>query len=120
MQQLGLTYDLFTSTHTENHFKVSQDIFLKLQRKRHTSITQTEQQWYCAGREALFARPLRGRRVLYLCHFPNARGDQCDNCGNLLDATLLINPRASTSGLALELRDNRALLPGPGQAGAAR
>ncbi len=29
-QKLGLTYDLFTSTHTENHFKVSQDIFLAL------------------------------------------------------------------------------------------
>ena len=29
-QRLGLTYDLFTSTHTENHFKVSQNIFLAL------------------------------------------------------------------------------------------
>jgi len=29
-QKLGLTYDLFTSTHTENHFKVSQAIFLAL------------------------------------------------------------------------------------------
>jgi methionyl-tRNA synthetase len=29
-QKLGLTYDLFTSTHTENHFKVSQSIFLAL------------------------------------------------------------------------------------------
>src|SRR5258706_15180517 len=28
----GITYDLFTSTHTENHFKVSQVIFLALQK----------------------------------------------------------------------------------------
>src|SRR5512143_100558 len=26
----GITYDLFTTTHTENHFRVSQDIFLPL------------------------------------------------------------------------------------------
>src|SRR5512134_3708346 len=29
-QKLGLTYDLFTSTHTQNHFKVSQSLFLAL------------------------------------------------------------------------------------------
>jgi len=28
----GITYDLFTTTHTENHFKVSQDMFLALQK----------------------------------------------------------------------------------------
>ncbi|MEP7359560.1 MAG: class I tRNA ligase family protein, partial [Anaerolineales bacterium] len=44
-QQAGLTYDLFTSTHTENHFKVSQDIFLVLQ-SRGLLFTQTEPQWY--------------------------------------------------------------------------
>ena len=30
----------------------------------------------------------------YICHYPEARGDQCDNCGNLLDATKLINPHS--------------------------
>src|SRR5512140_1167477 len=29
-QKAGLTYDLFTSTHTSNHFNVSQKIFLSL------------------------------------------------------------------------------------------
>ncbi|MCJ7702632.1 MAG: class I tRNA ligase family protein, partial [Anaerolineales bacterium] len=29
-QKLGINYDLFTTTHTENHFKVSQSIFLAL------------------------------------------------------------------------------------------
>ena len=31
---LGIKWDLFTSTHTENHFKVTQDIFLRLYEKR--------------------------------------------------------------------------------------
>ena len=29
----------------------------------------------------------------YLCHFPDAKGDQCDGCGKLLNATELIKPR---------------------------
>jgi len=31
-----------------------------------------------------------------ICGYEEARGDQCDNCGNLLDALELINPRSKT------------------------
>jgi methionyl-tRNA synthetase len=101
--QAGLAYDLFTSTHTENHFRVSQDIFLKL-RANGCLFTQTEKQWY-APAEGRFLPDRYVEGECYICHYPNARGDQCDNCGNLLDATQLIQPRARTSGTALELRE---------------
>ena len=29
-----------------------------------------------------------------ICHYPRARGDQCENCGNLLDPLQLIDPRS--------------------------
>ena len=29
-QRLGISYDIFTSTHTENHFEVAQKVFLTL------------------------------------------------------------------------------------------
>jgi methionyl-tRNA synthetase len=102
-QQLGLTYDLFTSTHTENHFRVSQDIFNRL-REQGALYTETEKQWY-APTEKRFLPDRYVEGECYICHYPNARGDQCDNCGNLLEATQLINPRAKTTGVALELRD---------------
>jgi len=101
--RLGLTYDLFTSTHTENHFRISQDIFLKL-RENGYLFTQTEKQWY-APDEKRFLPDRYVEGTCYICGYTGARGDQCDNCGNLLDATLLINPRARTSGGKLELRD---------------
>ena len=41
----GSPFDLFTSTHTENHFRVSQDIFLKLLADGDL-FRQTEPQWY--------------------------------------------------------------------------
>jgi methionyl-tRNA synthetase len=44
------------------------------------------------------------------CGFEKARGDQCDNCGNLLDPLDLINPYSAISGSRdLEVRDTRHL-----------
>ncbi|MDH4384149.1 MAG: methionine--tRNA ligase [Caulobacter sp.] len=44
------------------------------------------------------------------CAFEKARGDQCDNCGNLLDPTDLINPYSVISGSRnIEVRDTRHL-----------
>jgi methionyl-tRNA synthetase len=44
------------------------------------------------------------------CGFAKARGDQCDNCGNLLDPTDLIDPYSAISGSRdLEVRDTTHL-----------
>ena len=100
-QKLGLSYDLFTSTHTENHFKVSQSIFLALQQNGYL-YTERQQQWYSPSQKRFLPdRYVEG--TCYLCGYPNARGDQCDNCGNLLDATLLQNPRSKIDAVAPEL-----------------
>jgi len=102
-QKLGLTYDLFTSTHTENHFKVAQDIFLALQKNGYI-YTARDRQWYSpTQRRFLPDRYVEG--VCYICGYPNARGDQCDGCGSLLDATLLINPRSKIDGMTPELHE---------------
>jgi len=99
--KLGLSYDLFTTTHTHNHFRVSQDIFSALLDHGYL-FRQEEAQWYApAENRFLPDRYIEGE--CYICHYPNARGDQCDNCGNLLDSTQLIRPR-SRRGTALELR----------------
>ena len=44
-QKMGLTYDLFTSTHTENHFKVSQAMFSALL-ENGFMYKETQKQWY--------------------------------------------------------------------------
>ncbi len=44
------------------------------------------------------------------CGFEKARGDQCDNCGHLLDPVDLINPYSSVSGSRnIEIRDTNHL-----------
>lgn len=104
-QKLGLTYDLYTSTHTANHFKVSQSIFLALQ-KRGYLYADRQQQWY-APSQGRFLPDRYVEGTCYFCGYPNARGDQCDGCGNLLDATLLVQPRSKMDGSTPILKETQ-------------
>ena len=44
-----------------------------------------------------------------ICGYPEARGDQCDNCGNQLDPTDLIDPRSKIDGATPEFRETNHL-----------
>ncbi len=99
----GITYDMFTTTHSENHYKVSQAMFLALQ-KNGFLFKQFSKQWYSPSSDKFLPdRYVEG--TCYICGYENARSDQCDNCGNVLEPEKLINPRAKTGDGALELRD---------------
>jgi methionyl-tRNA synthetase len=102
-QKLGLTYDLFTSTHTANHFDVSQKIFLAL---KHNGFlyTNSELQWF-APSQGRFLPDRYVEGTCYICGYEYARSDQCDRCGNLLDPAKLINPRSKIDGSTPELRE---------------
>ena len=102
-QKLGLAYDLYTSTHTENHFKVSQSIFLALQKNNYL-YTERQQQWFAAS-QGRFLPDRYVEGTCYICGYNNARGDQCDSCGSLLDASQLIEPRSKIDGTRPELRE---------------
>lgn len=94
--RLGLSFDLFTHTDTENHHAVSQDIFLRLHEKGYL-YTEIQQQLFSVSEQRFLPdRYVEG--VCPNCGFDGARGDQCDNCGRLLDALELINPRSRTDG----------------------
>ncbi len=101
-QQLGLTYDLFTSTHTENHFSVSQKMFLALLKNGYL-YRDRQLQWYSLTQQRFLPdRYVEG--TCYICGYPNTRSDQCDRCGNVLDPEKLINPRSRIDGSVPELR----------------
>jgi methionyl-tRNA synthetase len=90
-QKIGISYDLFTHTDTETHHQVTQDFFLRM--LEGGCLYKERQELMYSERERRFLPDRYVEGECYICHYANARGDQCDNCGNLLDATKLIKPR---------------------------
>ena len=93
---LGLSYDLFTRTTTGNHYLTVQEMFRTVQRNGYM-VEQTAQ----AAISPSTGRTLPDRYIegtCPICGYGEARGDQCDNCGNQLDATDLIDPRSKING----------------------
>ena len=85
---LGINWDLFTTTHTQNHFDITQDIFLRLHEKGFI-YKDTMSQPFCEEHNRFLAdRYVEG--ICPNCNSNGARGDQCDGCGNTLDPKDLI------------------------------
>jgi len=101
-QRLGISYDLFTHTDTENHHRVSQDFFLALLEKGYFYKQVQEQMYSEAQKRFLPDRYVEG--ICPVCGYESARGDQCDNCNTLLDPQDLINPRSKIDGSTPVLR----------------
>lgn len=92
LRRLGISLDLYTHTDTENHYRVTQDFFLKLYRDGYIFKQRVPQLYDVDAARFLPDRYVEGECPI--CHYARARGDQCENCGNLLDPLQLINPRS--------------------------
>jgi methionyl-tRNA synthetase len=96
MRDLGVTYDLYTRTTTGNHYEVVQQLFLALNRNGYIVPRTTKGAISPSTGRTLPDRYIEG--TCPICGYDGARGDQCDNCGNQLDAIDLINPRSRING----------------------
>ena len=101
---LGLTFDLFTHTDTDNHWRVTQDMFRThlegayIYRDRQRQLFDTQAQRFLPDRY------VEGRCPF--CDHPEARGDQCDQCGRTYEAVELTAPRSRITGSTeLEVRE---------------
>ncbi len=102
-QALGITYDLFTHTDTENHYQVARDIFTACLNNGYL-YKHTVSQFYSESEKRFLPdRYIEG--TCPHCRFEGARGDQCDNCGKLLEPTELVNPRSKNDGSTPVLRE---------------
>lgn len=101
-KKLNITFDLYTHTRTKNHRAIVQEELLKLLKNGYLFEKEIKQ-LYCkkCGR-FLPDRYVEGKCPN--CRYEEARGDQCDECGKLLDPTDLINPRCKVCGEKPEIR----------------
>ncbi|MDO8470921.1 MAG: methionine--tRNA ligase [bacterium] len=99
LKRFFIEYDLYTSTHTPNHRKVVQEMFLKLLGNGFITILKTEQLYSEHSKKFLQDRYIEGECPH--CHAKDARGDQCESCGRQLDPLELINPVSKVDKSAL-------------------
>ena len=102
--KLGLTFDLFTHTDTQNHWDVTQDLF-----RTHLEggyIYQASQQQLYDAKASRFLPDRYVEGNCPFCDYDEARGDQCDQCGRTYEAVELKNPRSRITGnTSLEVRE---------------
>ncbi|WP_084075111.1 methionine--tRNA ligase [Demequina sp. NBRC 110052] len=96
LTSLGLSYDLFTRTTTGNHYKVAQELFKAVHRNGYMVEQTTRGAISPSTGRTLPDRYIEG--TCPICGTDGARGDQCDACGNQLDAIDLINPVSRING----------------------
>jgi methionyl-tRNA synthetase len=100
--QLGFSFDLFTNTHTVVHERTVQELFLGLLENGCIS-RRTEENAYCPNhRRFLPDRYLYG--TCPYCGFAEARGDECDNCGRVLEPKQLKDPKCRLCSTPAEFR----------------
>jgi len=106
-QWFNINFDKWGRTSTPEQTQIVQHIFNKCDEAgliREDTISQL----YCESCE----RFLADRYVLGTCPhcgYEDARGDQCENCGKLLDPTDLIDPRCNTCGHTPVEKDTKHL-----------
>ena len=107
-RRFGLSFDHFGRSSAPRNHALTQHFYRRLDAAGLIEERTVRQVW-----SPVDGRFLPDRYVLGTCPrcgSAAARGDQCDDCGSLLDPTDLIRPRSALSGdSALELRDSRHL-----------
>ena len=94
--RLGIAFDLYTTTGTDNHRRVAQDFFLRLLENGYLYRQETLQFFDEEAGRFLPDRYIEG--TCPHCGYTEARGDQCDDCGRTLDPQELVSPRSKLSG----------------------
>jgi len=93
---LNIQLDNFSGTSHQNHIKDSQDFFTNLNEAGYIKKRSLQQFYDAHKKRFLSDRLVEG--ICPFCQAKGARGDQCDECGKLIDAMELIEPKSKLSG----------------------
>jgi methionyl-tRNA synthetase len=103
--ELGLSFDLYWKTSDPGHKAVAQDVFLRLKEGGHIYEKTMDASWCPSCKKFRPDRYIEGECPH--CGFPRSRGDQCEECGRMLDPFDLGRPRCKVCGSAVERRETR-------------
>ncbi|HMR82088.1 MAG TPA: methionine--tRNA ligase [Niabella sp.] len=95
MEQMGISFDIYSRTTSPVHHKTASDFFKKLYDGGLFEERESEQYYDEKANMFLADRYITGECPV--CHNPNAYGDQCEKCGSSLSPEQLIQPRSTLS-----------------------
>jgi methionyl-tRNA synthetase len=95
---LGISFDIYHRTSSSLHHETAQEFFTALNNQGDLEVKENEQYFDEEANTFLADRYIIG--TCPVCGYPNAFGDQCENCGSSLSPDQLINPRSTLSGKA--------------------
>jgi len=94
-RRLGISFDVYSRTTSDIHYKTAADFFRKLYDDGKFIEKETEQYYDPEAKAFLADRYIVG--TCPRCGHPDAYGDQCEKCGSTLSPDELINPHSSIS-----------------------
>ena len=104
-QDFGISFDNYSRTSNKIHHETASEFFKKLYDEG-KFIEETTQQLYDAEADQFLAdRFVTG--TCPKCGFPEAYGDQCENCGTSLNATDLIDPKSAITGAVPTMKETK-------------
>ena len=99
----NISFDRFGKTSTQYQTDITQDIFLKLDKNGYINRKKIKQLFCEKCNMFLADRYVRG--TCPHCGYEDTRGDQCEDCGKLLETTELVNPKCGTCGDSPVIRE---------------
>ena len=106
-KDFNISFDIFGRTSTEKQTEIAQSIFNDLDMKGLIS-EQTTKRVFCEN-DGIFLADRLVEGVCPICGYEDARGDQCDNCGKLLEPENLKKARCKICGSQPVLKETSHL-----------
>ena len=96
-ESFGISFDNYSRTSRKIHYDIASEFFKKLNSNKKFVEMTTNQLFDETANKFLADRFVTG--TCPICSFKDAYGDQCEKCGSSLNATDLINPKSTLSGI---------------------
>lgn len=104
-EKFGISFDIYHRTSSKLHHETASEFFQKMQAEGKFTVENSEQFYDEKEKQFLADRYIKG--TCPTCSFPEAYGDQCENCGSTLSPSELKNPKSMLSGEAPIMKETK-------------
>ncbi len=104
---LKISYDIFSRTSNQTNHQITKEIFKKLLERGYIIEREIDMSYCENDKRFLPDRWVEG--ICPYCKYEKARGDQCENCGRLLDPIELIEPKCVICGSKVVFKKTKHL-----------